>query len=181
MRQNLIWKSFIVLQSLKSCQIFSASRIVIAYIRNVPNKCIFHEIFACCNNDQPLWRLLRILWILWIFPSEMFQRYFCENLCRFQQRSTSVAAAQTTTPCTWTPRNINHLVLPSLVLFWFFCNSHLNWIDWESISLKLASKQLSVKRFSYLTSILIIVRVVEGYGGFEPTIVSISQRSPRTN
>ena len=129
----------------KSCQTFSASRIDIASLRNVPSKnALFHEIFAGYNNNQPLWQLLRILWI---FPSEIFQLYFCENLCRLQQRSTSVAAAQTTTPCTWTPRNINHLVLPSLVLFWFFCNSHLNWIDWERISLKLASKQLSVKRF----------------------------------
>ena len=96
--------------------------------------CIFVEICRLQQQStsvaaaQNIVNILNIVNIsLWNIPT-----VFLWKFCRLQQRSTSVAAAQTTTPCTWTTRNINHLGLPSLVLFWFFCNSHLNWIDWES-------------------------------------------------
>ena len=104
------------------------------------------KIFAGCNNNQPLWRLLRPQRRAREHPGTLITlfclRWFCFDSFAIH---------------TWTE-------LIEKV-------SHSNWPQGNCQS----------KRFSNLTSILMIVRVVEGSGGFEPTIVSIPQRSLRSN
>ena len=110
------------------------------------SNCIFVKIFAGCNNDQPLWRLLRPQRRAREHPGTLIT-WFCLRWFCFDSFAIH----------TW-----SELIEKE---------SHSNWPQ--------SNCQSNV--FSYLTSILIIVRVVEGYGGFEPTIASIPQRSPGSN